>query len=87
MSAPNANAPNDGILNKAATSVANAANYAAETVQGKSAEASKEANKEKAKGNTGGGIGDQLTGAKDAISDKASESKHDASASANKQGI
>ncbi|KAM3422182.1 hypothetical protein BST61_g2551 [Cercospora zeina] len=52
MSAPNADKPNEGIIGQAANSVKNAANYVSETVQGKSAEASKEANKEQAKGNT-----------------------------------
>ena len=45
MSAPNVNKPNEGILGQAANAVGNAVNYVSETVQGKSAEASKEANK------------------------------------------
>lgn len=51
MSAPNTNAPNEGLVGQAVNSVSNAANYVSETIQGKSAEASKEANKEQAKGN------------------------------------
>merc|ERR1711939_659133 len=53
MSAPNVDAPNEGIVGQAVNSVKNAANYVSETIQGNAAEASKEANKEQAKGNVG----------------------------------
>jgi hypothetical protein len=69
-------------------SVQNAANYVAETVQGKGAEASKEANKEQAKGNTpNSSLSDRVSGATGAISDKLDQSKHEGSASANKHSI
>ena len=45
MSAPNVDKPNEGIIGQISNSVTNAANYVSETIQGKSAEASKEANK------------------------------------------
>lgn len=35
MSAPNANAPNEGIVGQISNSISNAANYVSETVQGK----------------------------------------------------
>jgi len=35
MSAPNANAPNEGIVGQAVNSISNAANYVSETIQGK----------------------------------------------------
>merc|ERR1712000_681646 len=53
MSAPNVDAPNEGIVGQVTNSVKNAANYVSETIQGNAAEASKEANKEQAKGNVG----------------------------------
>ncbi|PSN73362.1 hypothetical protein BS50DRAFT_568911 [Corynespora cassiicola Philippines] len=89
MSAPNANNPNQGILGQAANTVKNAVNYASETVQGAAAETSKEANKEQAKGNVPGkdGIGDRISGALGAGSDKIDQTKHDASADANKHSI
>lgn len=88
MSVPNADKPNEGIVGQIGNSIQNAANYVSETVQGKSAEASKEANKEQAKGNTpNSSIGDRISGATGAISDKLDESKHDASAKANKESI
>ena len=45
MSAPNVNAPNEGLVGQAVNSVKNAANYVSESLQGNAAEASKEANK------------------------------------------
>ena len=51
MSAPNVDKPGDSMLEKVGNSVNNAIQGVSETMQGKSAEASKEANKEKAKGN------------------------------------
>merc|ERR1712137_1415169 len=89
MSAPNANAPNEGIVGQVTNSISNAANYVAESVQGAAASASKEGNKEQAKGNVPGkgSIGDRVSGGLDAASDKLNEKKHDTSASANKQGI
>merc|ERR1712093_779030 len=77
MSAPNANAPNEGIIGQVTNSVSNAANYVSETIQGATATSSKEANKEQAKGNVPG---------KDSLS-KIDEKKHEGSAKANKQGI
>lgn len=89
MSAPSGNAPNDGILNQMATSATNAVNYVSETIQGKSAEASKEANKEQAKGNVPGNdsITDRASGALGAASDKIDQHTHNTSAKANKEGI
>merc|ERR1711915_639129 len=89
MSAPNANAPNEGIVGQVTNSISNAAQYVSETVQGATATSSKEANKEQAKGNVPGkdSIGDRVSGALDAGSDKINEKKHETSASANKQGI
>lgn len=89
QSAPNANAPNEGIVGQIANSVSNAANYVSETIQGKSAETQKEADKEKAKGNVPGqdSISDRVSGALGAGQNKLEETKHDASAKANKEGI
>jgi len=89
MSAPNVNKPNEGIVGQVTNSVKNAANYVSETVQGNTAEAQKEANKEKAKGNVPGqdSIGDRISGALDAGSNKIDESKHQGAASANKESI
>merc|ERR1712183_1236247 len=86
MSAPNANAPNEGIVGQVTNSISNAANYVAETVQGATATSSKEANKEKAKGNVPGSdsIADRASGALDAAGDKIDEKKHEGSAKANK---
>ncbi|KAK4228217.1 glucose-repressible gene protein [Podospora fimiseda] len=64
--------------------IKNAGNYVADKVQGATAATSKEANKEVAKDNNAG-VGTRLQAAGDAISDKASETKHDASAETNKQ--
>jgi hypothetical protein len=89
MSAPNANNPNDGIVGQAVNSVKNAANYVSESIQGQSAEASKEANKQQAKGNVPGNdsITDRASGALSAAGDKIDQSKHDASAEANKRSV
>ncbi|KAB8342913.1 hypothetical protein FH972_022510 [Carpinus fangiana] len=89
MSAPNANAPNEGLVGQAINSAQNAVNYVSETIQGKGAEASKEANQEKAKGNVPGNdsIGDRISGATGAISDKIDQSKHEGSATANKHSV
>jgi Ras-related protein Rap-1B len=89
MSAPNANNPNDGIVGQAVNSVKNAANYVSESIQGQSAEASKEANKQQAKGNVPGNdsITDRASGAISAVGDKMDQSKHDASAEANKRSV
>jgi Ras-related protein Rap-1B len=89
MSAPNANNPNDGIVGQAVNSVKNAANYVSESIQGQSAEASKEANKQQAKGNVPGNdsITDRASGAFSAVGDKMDQSKHDASAEANKRSV
>merc|ERR1711879_913977 len=87
MSAPNANAPNEGIVGQVTNSLSNAANYVSETVQGATASASKEGNKEQAKGNVPGkdSVSDRVSGALSAGSDKLDEKKHDTSAAANKQ--
>ncbi|KAF2821856.1 hypothetical protein CC86DRAFT_373613 [Ophiobolus disseminans] len=89
MSAPNANNPNDGIVGQAVNSVKNAANYVSESIQGQSAEASKEANKQQAKGNVPGNdsLTDRASGALSAAGDKIDQSKHDASAEANKRSV
>ncbi|KAH7131788.1 hypothetical protein B0J11DRAFT_520131 [Dendryphion nanum] len=89
MSAPNVDGPNDGIIGQAANTVKNAANYVSETIQGQSAEASKEANKQQAKGNVPGqdSLTDRASGLLGAGQDKLDQSKHDASAEANKQSI
>ncbi|KAI5367623.1 putative glucose-repressible protein Grg1 [Septoria linicola] len=88
MSAPNANQPNEGIVGQIGNSIQNAANYVSETVQGKSAEASKEANKQQAKGNTpNSSIGDRVSGALGAASDSMDQKKHEGSASVNKNAI
>ncbi|KAK3327276.1 glucose-repressible protein Grg1 [Cercophora scortea] len=64
--------------------IKNAGNYVADKVQSTAAGASKEANKDVAK-DSNAGIGTRLQAAGDAISDKSTESKHDAKAEANKQ--
>lgn len=89
MSAPNANAPNEGIVGQAVNSVKNAANYVSESIQGQSAEAQKEADKQKAKGNVPGqdSISDRVSGATGAISNKLSQEKHEGSAEANKHSV
>jgi len=89
MSAPSADAPNEGIVGQISNSVQNAAQYVSESVQGKTAEASKEANKEKAKGNdpSGSSLSDRASGALGAASDKMDQTKHDASSKANKESI
>ncbi|KAM0721532.1 hypothetical protein Q7P37_002457 [Cladosporium fusiforme] len=89
MSAPNVNAPNEGLVGQVTNSVKNAANYVSETVQGSSATASKEANKEQAKGNVPGqdSLADRASGAFSAAGDKIKEQQHEASAKANKEGI
>ncbi|PPJ59267.1 hypothetical protein CBER1_04252 [Cercospora berteroae] len=88
MSAPNADKPNEGIVGQIGNSLQNAANYVSDTVQGKSAEASKEANKEQAKGNTpNSSIADRASGAAGAVSDKLTQEKHEGSAKVNKEAI
>ncbi|EUC29723.1 hypothetical protein COCCADRAFT_39940 [Bipolaris zeicola 26-R-13] len=89
MSAPNANAPNEGIVGQAVNSVKNAANYVSESIQGSTAEANKEANKQQAKGNVPGqdSIGDRISGGLNAASDKINQEKHDGAAEANKRSI
>ncbi|KAK4162763.1 glucose-repressible gene protein [Cladorrhinum sp. PSN259] len=66
--------------------IKNAGNYVADKVQGVSDQASKETNKEVAK-DSNAGVGTRLQAAGDAVSDKASEHKHDASAEVNKQKV
>lgn len=89
MSAPNANAPNEGIVGQAVNSVKNAANYVSESIQGNAAEASKEGNKQQAKGNVPGqdSVTDRVSGAFGAASDKLDQTKHEGSAEANKRSI
>ena len=89
MSAPNVNAPNEGLVGQAVNSVKNAANYVSESIQGNSAEASKEANKQQAKGNVPGSdsITDRASGALGAAGDKLDQHKHEGSAEANKRSI
>ncbi|KAK3378444.1 putative GRG-1 glucose-repressible gene-1 protein [Podospora didyma] len=67
-------------------SVKNAANYVSDKVQGATATASKETNKEVAK-DSNAGVGTRIQAAGDALSDKGTESKHDAKAEANKQKL
>jgi hypothetical protein len=88
MSAPNVDKPNEGIVGQIGNSINNAANYVSETLQGHSAAASKEANKQQAKGNTADdSISGRASGALGAVSDKFDQSKHEASAKANKESI
>jgi hypothetical protein len=89
MSAPNVDKPNEGIVGQVVNSAKNALNYASETIQGNTAEASKEANKEQAKGNIPGNdsLGDRVSGAFGAGQDKLDEHKHKGAAEVNKQGI
>ena len=89
MSAPNANKPNEGIVGQIGNSIANAANYVSESVQGNAAEASKESNKQQAKGNVPGqdSVTDRVSGATGALSDKLDQTKHEGSAEANKRSI
>ncbi|MCJ1441503.1 MAG: Glucose-repressible protein [Stictis urceolatum] len=89
MSAPNADKPNEGLVGQAVNSVANAVNYATETIQGKGSEASKEANKEKAKGHVAGAdsLTDRVSGASDALGDKLDQHKHETAAEANKRSV
>ncbi|KAF7970370.1 hypothetical protein HWV62_496 [Athelia sp. TMB] len=89
MSAPNVNAPNEGIVGQTLNSLGNAVNYVSDTVTGNTAEAKKEAGKEQAKGNVPGqnSLSDRVSGAADAVSGKVDESKYKGSAEVNKQGI
>ncbi|RVD86225.1 uncharacterized protein DFL_004513 [Arthrobotrys flagrans] len=89
MSAPNVDKPKEGVVGQIGNSIQNAGKYVSETVQGKASEASKEGNKEQAKGNVPGqeAITDRASGAVGAVSDKFNQSKHDASARANKESI
>ncbi|KAJ5633905.1 Glucose-repressible protein [Penicillium herquei] len=64
--------------------VKNAANYVAESVQGTGATASKEANKNVAK-DSDAGLGTRAQAAKDAVSDKVDETKHDTKADVHKE--
>ncbi|KAF7979244.1 hypothetical protein HWV62_43220 [Athelia sp. TMB] len=84
MSAPNVNAPNEGIVGQTLNSVGNAVNYVSDTLQGNTAEAKKETGKEQAKGNVPGerGLGDRVSGAADAVSGKLDEEKYKGSAEA-----
>ncbi|KAI4750115.1 hypothetical protein E4T52_17042 [Aureobasidium sp. EXF-3400] len=88
MSAPNVDKPNEGIVGQITNSIANAANYVSESIQGNTAEASKEANKQKAKGNTADdSISNRVSGAMGAASDKLDQHSHEAQAKANKESI
>jgi hypothetical protein len=88
MSAPNVDKPNEGIVGQIGNSIANAANYVSETVQGNASEASKEANKQQAKGNAGDtSLTGRASAALDAGGDKLDQHKHEASAKTNKEGI
>ncbi|GAO13643.1 uncharacterized protein UV8b_01736 [Ustilaginoidea virens] len=62
------------------------AEYVSEQAQKATSGVSKEANKQTAK-DSDTPVGSRLSGAKDAASDKASETKHDAKAEAHKQQI
>merc|ERR1711939_131267 len=88
MSAPNVDAPNEGIVGQVTNSVKNAANYVSETIQGNAAEASKGANKEQAKGNVGDTtMSGRASGALGAASDKLDQTKHESAGKANKEAI
>ncbi|KZP04016.1 hypothetical protein FIBSPDRAFT_968496 [Athelia psychrophila] len=89
MSAPNVDAPNEGLVGSVTNSLGNAVNYVSDTVQGTTAEAKKDTGKEQAKGNVPGqnSLGDRVSGAADAVSGKVDESKYKTSADVNKQGI
>lgn len=63
-----------------------AANYVSETIQGGGATASKEANKEVAK-DSNASVGTRLSAAKDAVSDKMDEQKHESKAEINEQKV
>ncbi|PKX97721.1 putative glucose repressible protein Grg1 [Aspergillus novofumigatus IBT 16806] len=67
-------------------SIKQGANYIAESVQQATSGASKETNKQVAK-DSDAPIGTRASAAKDALGDKAHESKHDAKADAHKQQI
>ncbi|KAG5937133.1 hypothetical protein E4U53_000071 [Claviceps sorghi] len=62
------------------------ANYVSETAKQATSGASKETNKQVAK-DSDAPIGTRASAAKDAVGDKATESKHDAKAEAHKQQI
>merc|ERR1712098_363594 len=84
MSAPNVDAPNEGIVGQVTNSVKNAANYVSETIQGNAAEASKE----QAKGNVGDTtMSGRASGALGAASDKLDQTKHESAGKANKEAI
>jgi hypothetical protein len=67
-------------------SIKQGANYVSETVQQAASGTSKEANKEVAKDGSAP-LGTRASAAKDALGDKAKESKHDAKGEAHKQQI
>ncbi|KAM0260052.1 hypothetical protein ACHAQJ_002976 [Trichoderma viride] len=67
-------------------SIKQGANYVSEQAQKAASGGSKEANKQTAK-NSDAPVGSRASAAKDALGDKASESKHDAKADAHKQQI
>ncbi|KAL2047646.1 hypothetical protein N7G274_000688 [Stereocaulon virgatum] len=56
--------------------IKNTVNQATESIQGAASGASKEGNKEIAKGHTDASLSTRATAAKDAVSDKMDESKH-----------
>ncbi|KZP06352.1 hypothetical protein FIBSPDRAFT_955221 [Athelia psychrophila] len=89
MSAPNVDAPNEGLIGSITNSAGNAINYVSDTLQGTTAEAKKDTGKEQAKGNVPGqsSLSDRVSGAADAVSGKVDESKYKTSADVNKQGI
>ncbi|KAL8673116.1 MAG: hypothetical protein Q9168_002448 [Polycauliona sp. 1 TL-2023] len=64
--------------------IKNAANSASETLQGRSAEAQKEGNKNVAE-DSNQSVGNRATAAKDAVSNKMSETSHDTKSEADKQ--
>ncbi|KAK7416859.1 hypothetical protein QQX98_004917 [Neonectria punicea] len=67
-------------------SVKQGADYVAEKVQKGTSTASKETNKEEAK-DSNAPIGSRATAAKDALGDKADETKHDTKAEGHKESI
>ncbi|KAK0508581.1 hypothetical protein JMJ35_008857 [Cladonia borealis] len=63
-----------------AHSIRNTINQASENIQGAASGASKQSNEEIAKGHTNAGASTRMTAAKDALSDKVDESKHNTKA-------
>merc|ERR1712059_165292 len=72
MSAPNVDAPNEGIVGQVTNSVKNAANYVSETIQGNAGDTT---------------MSGRASGALGAASDKLDQTKHESAGKANKEAI